>query len=62
VLDPPAKPDDHIGAVTLSLGVKLLPESVLVDRKGVVRFHFQNASEWDDPVVQRCVKAFLAAP
>ena len=62
VLDPPSKPDDNIGAVTKSWGVNLVPETVRLDRKGVVRFHFQNTREWDSPEAQRCLKAFLAAP
>jgi cytochrome c biogenesis protein CcmG/thiol:disulfide interchange protein DsbE len=61
-LDPPANLDENLGAVTTSLGIKALPESLLVDRKGIVRFHFQNARHWDEPEAQRCVKAFLAAP
>lgn len=61
VLDPPKQPDDAVGAVTQSWGVTRLPESVLVDRTGVVRFHFQNVRDWDTPEAQRCVRAFLAA-
>jgi hypothetical protein len=62
VLDPPAKPDDNIGALTSSLGVTALPENLLVDRKGIVRFHFQNARAWDQPEELRCVKALAAEP
>jgi peroxiredoxin len=58
VLDPPPTPNDNIGAVTTSWGIKLLPESVLVDAKGIVRFHFQNARGWDTPEALRCINAF----
>lgn len=61
VLDPPASPNNNIGKVTSSLGIVALPESVLVDAKGIVRYHFQNARAWDAPEAVRCVKAFMAA-
>jgi peroxiredoxin len=62
VIDPPAKPDHYIGATTSSWGVKAVPESLLVDRKGIVRFHFQEARDWDAPEALRCIRAFAAAP
>jgi hypothetical protein len=62
VLDPPSKPDDNLGAVTSSLGIQAVPESLLLDRNGVVRFHFMNARNWDTPAAQRCVKTFIASP
>lgn len=62
VLDPPSKPDDNLGALTSSLGIRAVPESLLVDRNGVVRFHFMNARDWDSPAARRCVKTFAASP
>jgi peroxiredoxin len=59
VLDPPA-PGANIGQVTTAWGVKLLPESFLVDRKGVVRFYFANARDWSSPEAIACVKAVAA--
>ncbi len=60
VVDAPAKPDDNIGAVTSSWGVVAVPESLLVDRKGIVRFHFQNVRSWDEPAALRCINALVA--
>lgn len=57
VLDAPSDPSDNIGAVTSAWGVTALPETLLVDRKGVVRYHFQNARVWDSPEAIRCVRA-----
>jgi thiol-disulfide isomerase/thioredoxin len=61
VLDPPPTADDNIGTVTTSWGINLVPENLLVDAKGIVRYHFQNARAWDTPEALRCVKAFMAA-
>ncbi|MCW5809361.1 MAG: TlpA family protein disulfide reductase, partial [Deltaproteobacteria bacterium] len=62
LLDAPKKHDDNIGAVTSSWGIKLLPESYLVDRKGVVRLYLSNARHWDTPEALACVKALVAGP
>jgi hypothetical protein len=62
VLDPPARPDDNVGATTRAWGIAAVPENLLVDRKGVVRYHFQNARDWDSPEALRCIRAFVAAP
>jgi hypothetical protein len=62
VLDPPSKPDDNLGAFTSSLGIRAVSESLLLDRNGVVRFHFVNVRDWDSPAAQRCMKTFVASP
>src|SRR5262249_35577071 len=62
VLDLPPDPDDAIGTVTQSWGVHLLPERLLVDRQGIVQFHFQTFRDWDSPLALRCLKAFAASP
>lgn len=62
VLDPPVQPDGVVGAVTRSWGVTALPESLLVDAKGIVRYHFQNTRNWDSPPASRCIRAFVASP
>lgn len=56
----PMNKEATIGAVTYGLGVTLLPETVFVDRKGVVRAHFVNAREWNEPEAVRCIKALAA--
>lgn len=62
VLDPPSSmPDDNIGVVTRSWGTTLLPESLLLDRAGVVRFYFPNTRDWDSPEARACVKAVASA-
>lgn len=60
VLDPPSGDTSEIGAVTARWGTRLLPESYLVDRKGVVRAYFANARDWTTPDAQACVAAVAA--
>ena len=61
LLDPPlASPDNHIGPLTTSWGIKALPESLLLDRAGVVRYHFQNSRDWSTSEAWRCVAALVA--
>jgi hypothetical protein len=62
VLDAPGNPDDALGPVTQSWGISRLPENLLVDRKGIVRFHFQTFRGWGSPLAIRCLQAFAAAP
>jgi hypothetical protein len=56
LLDPPPG-DGSIGPFTRSLGISALPENLIVDRKGIVRFHFQNARDWSKPEAARCLEA-----
>ncbi|MCE9572882.1 MAG: TlpA family protein disulfide reductase [Deltaproteobacteria bacterium] len=60
-IDTPAGPDHPIGAITGSWSIEKLPETVLVDRHGVARFHFRNARDWDKPEARRCIAALTAA-
>lgn len=59
VLDPPTD-DGTVGPLTGAWGVKLVPESFLVDRKGIVRYYFANARGWSTPEAQACVSAMAA--
>jgi peroxiredoxin len=62
VLDPPGNPDDNLGVVTRSLGILAVPESLLLDRNGVIKLHFVNVRDWDSPAALRCVKVFAGSP
>jgi hypothetical protein len=61
VLDPPVG-DQNIGPVTQAWGTQLLPESYLVDRKGIVRYYFANKRDWDTADAIACVRALDGAP
>lgn len=57
-LDPP-EGDDTIGKITASWGIKAVPESALIDRKGNIRAYFVNKRDWESPVAQTCLRAII---
>lgn len=50
----------NIGPLTTAWGTSQLPESYLVDRRGVVRMYFDNTRDWSTPEALACVKALAA--
>ncbi len=58
LLDPPAD-DGNIGAITASWGIKAVPESALIDRKGNIRAYFVNKRDWESPVAQTCLRSII---
>jgi len=58
MLDPP-KGDDNIGPITASWGIKAVPESALIDRKGNIRAYFVNKRDWDTPVARTCLRSVI---
>jgi hypothetical protein len=56
VLDPPID-DQNIGPITQAWGTNLVPESYLVDRKGIVRYYIVNERDWSSPEAIACVRA-----
>ena len=57
-LDPP-QGDDNIGPITQRWGIKAVPESALIDRKGNIRAYFVNKRDWDSPVAQTCLRSVI---
>lgn len=57
-LDPPAG-DDTIGKIAASWGIKAVPESALIDRKGNLRAYFVNKRDWETPVAQTCLRSII---
>jgi thiol-disulfide isomerase/thioredoxin len=57
-LDPP-EGDDTIGKIATSWGIKAVPESALIDRKGNIRAYFVNKRDWETPVAQTCLRSIL---
>ena len=58
VLDPPPDPaTDHIGPITKSWKVPLLPESFVIDRGGTVRLYLPNTRDWSSAEALSCLKA-----
>src|SRR5262249_35668562 len=58
-LDPPATEDTNIGAIAASWGIKAVPESALIDRKGNIRAYFVNKRDWKSPVAQTCLRSVI---
>lgn len=58
LLDPPAG-DENIGKITASWGIKAVPESALIDRKGNIRAYFVNKRDWHSPVAQTCLRSVI---
>lgn len=58
LLDPP-EGDDNIGKITASWGIKAVPESALIDRKGNIRAYFVNKRHWYSSVAQTCLRSVI---
>ncbi len=66
LLDPPAdigRPgpldDDNLGAIAQAWGVKAVPDSFLIDKKGNVRMYMMNKRDWDTAVAETCLQALI---
>lgn len=57
-LDPPGG-DGNIGAIAEAWGIKAVPESALIDRRGNIRAYFVNKRDWESPVAQTCLRAVI---
>jgi thiol-disulfide isomerase/thioredoxin len=57
-LDPP-QGDSNLGPITQSWGIKAVPESALIDRKGNIRAYFVNKRDWQSPVAQTCLRSVI---
>jgi len=55
------KPDDEgtIGPISTSWGTHAVPESFLIDRKGRIRYYFDNRRDWDSPVTETCIQSLI---
>ena len=58
LLDPPPG-DENIGKITASWGIKAVPESALIDRRGNIRAYFVNKRDWESPVAQTCLRSVI---
>ncbi|MDB4961617.1 MAG: alkyl hydroperoxide reductase/Thiol specific antioxidant/Mal allergen [Myxococcales bacterium] len=57
-IDPPAG-DGNIGQIAASWGIKAVPETALIDRKGNIRAYFVNKRDWTSNVAQTCIRSVL---
>jgi thiol-disulfide isomerase/thioredoxin len=58
LLDPPAG-DGNIGKIAAAWGIKAVPESALIDRKGNLRAYFVNKRDWESPVAETCLRSLI---
>lgn len=56
-LDPPT--DGSIGDIAHQWGVNAVPDSVLIDRNGMIRAYFQNKRDWESTVAQTCLRSVI---
>ena len=66
LLDPPADigqpgpaDDDNIGAIAQSYGIKAVPESFIIDKKGNIRHYLVNKRDWDTSVAETCIQSLI---
>ncbi len=50
--------DDDRGVVNGMFGTKLFPETWIIDADGVVRFRYDGALDWSDPVALDLIRAY----
>lgn len=58
LLDVP-KGDDNLGPITQAWGLKAVPESALIDRKGNIRAYFVNKRDWESSVASTCLRSVI---
>ncbi len=57
-LDPP-EGENNIGKIAASWGIKAVPESALIDRRGNIRAYFSNKRDWETPVAKTCLRSII---
>jgi len=58
LLDPPSD-DGNIGAIASSWGIKAVPESFVIDKRGRVRQYLVNKRDWDSSVAETCLQSYI---
>jgi thiol-disulfide isomerase/thioredoxin len=58
LMDPPAG-ENTIGQITAAWGIKAVPESALIDRRGNIRAYFVNKRDWQSPVAETCLRSVI---
>lgn len=66
LLDPPRdqgrpgpEDDDNLGAIAQAWGIKAVPESFVIDKRGNVRMYMINKRDWDSSVAETCLQALI---
>jgi hypothetical protein len=56
LLDRP-KEEGSIGPVATAYGIKAVPESFIVDKRGMLRHYFVNKRDWSSGIATTCLRA-----
>lgn len=59
LLDPPANEDENLGTVAQSYGITAVPESFIIDKRGVIRHYMINKRDWNAGVAKTCLSALI---
>ena len=59
LLDPPASDESNIGKLATAWGIKAVPESFVIDKRGRIRLYLANKRDWDAPVTETCLQALV---
>jgi len=59
LLDPPVDDESNIGKVASAWGIKAVPESFVIDKRGRIRMYLVNKRDWDAPVTETCLQALV---
>ena len=59
LLDPPVDDDTNLGQVATAWGIKAVPESFVIDKRGRIRMYLVNKRDWDAPVTETCLQALV---
>ncbi len=51
--------DGEVGALAHSWGVKAVPESFIIDKKGVVRMYLVNKRDWRGDIARTCIQSLI---
>lgn len=59
LLDPPPTEDELLGTVAQSYGITAVPESFIIDKRGVIRHYMINKRDWSSGVANTCLSALI---
>lgn len=51
--------DGEVGNIAHAWGVKAVPESFIIDKKGVVRYYLANKRDWRGDIAHTCLQAII---
>jgi cytochrome c biogenesis protein CcmG, thiol:disulfide interchange protein DsbE len=59
LLDPPPDDESNLGKVAQAWGIKAVPETFIIDKRGNIRMYLINKRDWDASVTETCLQALV---